>query len=74
MDPHPEAELHLEAECDPGAEVTSGSGFASGSKFTRARGMKSYIREPKSIRQQVKESDCTIYRNVSYFSEALCAE
>ena len=71
---HPEAELHLEAKCDPGAEVTSGSRFASGSDCARARGMKFCIRKPKSIRQRVQGPDCTMIRNVSYFSEVFCAE
>ena len=71
---HPEAELHLEAKCDPGAEVTSGGGFASGSECARACGMKSCIRKPKSISQRVQESNCTMIRNVNYFSEVSGAE
>ena len=32
------------------------------------------IRKLKSIRQRAQESDCTLYGNVSYFSEVCCAE
>ena len=35
---------------------------------------RSYIRKLKSISQRVQEPDCTMIRNVSYFSEVFCAE
>ena len=52
----------------------SSSGFSSGSECARACSMKSCIRKPKSISQRVQESDCTMIRNVNYFSEVFGAE
>ena len=62
---HPEAEslqkgnLHPEADAHPEVNVLE---LALG------------ILKLKSIRQRVQEPDCTMFRNVSYFSEVFCAE
>ena len=64
---HPEAESHPEAdshqEADSHLEVNALE-LADSLDF----------RKLKPIRQQAQEPDCTMYGNVSYFSEVCCAE
>ena len=70
---HPEAELHPEAclhpevwlhpEADSHPEVNA---------FELADSLD--FRKLKFIHQQAQEPDCTMYVNVTYFSEVCCAE
>ena len=70
---HPEAKLHPEAEplkegnLHPEVDV-----LPEVNVLALADSL--YIRKLKFIRQRVQEPDCTMIRNVSYFSEVFCAE
>ena len=61
LDSHPEACVHPEADLHPEVNALE---LADSLDF----------RKLKSIRQKVQEPDCTMYGNVSYFSEVCCAE